>query len=301
MNSHLLNIETVSQYNDMLGIQTLHPLVSVIDLSTAKPMRHMKHTFSFYVVFLKDEKNCELIYGRQKYDYHKGSVVCLAPGQVIGIEDTGEEFQPKGWALCFSPELIRGTSLGRNMSEYSFFSYEVNEALHLSERERVLFVDCLEKLKMELEQPVDRLSKRLIATNIELLLDYCLRFYERQFATREPVNRDILARFESFLDEYFSSGKAVKKGLPTVNLCASELCLSAGYFGDLIKKEIGKSAQTYIQQKIINIAKERILNPRYTIAQVAYELGFQYPQHFTRLFKKVTGKTPNEYKSEKWI
>lgn len=297
MNTKLLNIETISQYNEMLGIETLNPLVSVIDLSTAKPMRHMRHTFSFYVVFLKDEKNCELIYGRQRYDYQKGSVICLAPGQVIGIEDTGEVFQPKGWALCFDPELIRGTSLGRNMFEYSFFSYDVNEALHLSESERRLFVDCLEKIKMELENKTDRLSKRLIATNIELLLDYCLRFYERQFVTREPVNRNILVRFETLLEEYFSGGKAVNNGLPSVKYCASELCLFAGYFGDLIKKETGISAQTYIQNKVINIAKERILNPMYSITQVAYELGFQYPQHFTRLFKKVTGKTPKDYKS----
>lgn len=297
MNTKLLNIETISQYNEMLGIETLNPLVSVIDLSTAKPMRHMRHTFSFYVVFLKDEKNCKLIYGRQRYDYQKGSVICLAPGQVIGIEDTGEVFQPKGWALCFDPELIRGTSLGRNMFEYSFFSYDVNEALHLSDSERRLFVDCLEKIKMELENKIDRLSKRLIATNIELLLDYCLRFYERQFVTREPVNRNILVRFETLLEEYFSGGKAVNNGLPSVKYCASELCLSAGYFGDLIKKETGISAQTYIQNKVINIAKERILNPMYSITQVAYELGFQYPQHFTRLFKKVTGKTPKDYKS----
>lgn len=297
MNTKLLNIETISQYNEMLGIETLNPLVSVIDLSTAKPMRHMRHTFSFYVVFLKDEKNCEFIYGRQRYDYQKGSVICLAPGQVIGIEDTGEVFQPKGWALCFDPELIRGTSLGRNMFEYSFFSYDVNEALHLSDSERRLFVDCLEKIKMELENKTDRLSKRLIATNIELLLDYCLRFYERQFVTREPVNRNILVRFETLLEEYFSGGKAVNNGLPSVKYCASELCLSAGYFGDLIKKETGISAQTYIQNKVINIAKERILNPMYSITQVAYELGFQYPQHFTRLFKKVTGKTPKDYKS----
>lgn len=297
MNTKLLNIETISQYNEMLGIETLNPLVSVIDLSTAKPMRHMRHTFSFYVVFLKDEKNCELIYGRQRYDYQKGSVICLAPGQVIGIEDTGEVFQPKGWALCFDPELIRGTSLGRNMFEYSFFSYDVNEALHLSDSERRLFVDCLEKIKMELENKTDRLSKRLIATNIELLLDYCLRFYERQFVTREPVNQNILVRFETLLEEYFSGGKAVNNGLPSVKYCASELCLSAGYFGDLIKKETGISAQTYIQNKVINIAKERILNPMYSITQVAYELGFQYPQHFTRLFKKVTGKTPKDYKS----
>lgn len=297
MNPRFLNIETVSQYNEMLGVETSHPLVSVIDLSKAKPMHHMRHTFSFYVVFLKDEKNCELIYGRKRYDYQKGSVVCLAPGQVIGIEDTGEEFQPKGWALCFDQELIKGTSLGRNMTEYSFFSYEVNEALHLSEDERAQFVDCLGKIRVELAHPADRLSKRLITNHIELLLNYCLRFYERQFVTREPINQDILTRFESLLDEYFANGKAKSDGLPSVRYCASELCLSAGYFGDLVKKETGKSAQAYIQQKVISIAKERILCPRYSITQVAYELGFQYPQHFTRLFKKLTGQTPNEYKS----
>lgn len=297
MTRQLLNIETITQYNDMLGVETLNPLVSVIDLSRANPMRHMRHTFSFYVVFLKDEKNCELIYGRQRYDYQKGSVVCLAPGQVIGIEDTGEEFQPKGWALCFDPELIHGTTLSRNMREYSFFSYEVNEALHLSERERELFVDCLIKIQGELEHAIDRLSKRLIVTHIELLLDYCLRFYERQFISREPVNRGILIRFESLLDEYFTNKKALERGLPTVQYCAKELCLSPGYFGDLIKKETGKSAQAYIHLKVINLAKELILDPSNSISQVAYELGFQYPQHFTRLFKKLVGQTPNDYRS----
>lgn len=183
------------------------------------------------------------------------------------------------------------------MTEYSFFSYEVNEALHLSEDERAQFVDCLGKIRAELAHPADRLSKRLITNHIELLLNYCLRFYERQFVTREPINQDILTRFELLLDEYFANGKAKSDGLPSVRYCASELCLSAGYFGDLVKKETGKSAQAYIQQKVISIAKELILCPRYSITQVAYELGFQYPQHFTRLFKKLTGQTPNEYKS----
>lgn len=298
MNKELLNIRTVTEYNEMLGVETLHPLVSVIDLSKAKPMKHMRHTFSFYTVYLKDEKNCELIYGRQRYDYQKGSVVCLAPGQVIGIEDTGEVFQPQGWALCFDPELIYGTSLGRSIKDYSYFSYEVNEALHLSERERALFIDCLEKIRQELEHSIDRLSKRLIATNIELLLDYCLRFYERQFITRKPINRDLLTRFESLLDNYFSSGKAQNAGLPTVKYCASELCLSSGYFGDLIKKETGKSAQTYIQSKVMDVAKGCLLDTEKSISQISYELGFQYPQHFTRLFKKVVGQTPNDYRTK---
>lgn len=296
MEKTLLNIETVTEYNDMLGVETLNPLVSVIDLSKAKPMRHIRHTFSFYVVFLKDEKNCDLIYGRQRYDYQKGSVVCLAPGQVIGIEDTGEEFQPQGYALCFHPDLIRGTSLGRSMKDYTFFSYEVNEALHLSDRERRTFIDCLMKIREELEHSIDRLSRRLISNNIELLLNYCLRFYERQFVTRQDANRDILTRFEALLDRYFTGDNALRHGLPTVKYCASELCLSPNYFGDLIKKETGKTALDYIQHKIISLAKEQLLIPSNTVSSVSYSLGFQYPQHFTRVFKKATGMTPNEYR-----
>lgn len=296
MEKTLLNIETVTEYDDMLGMETLHPLVSVIDLSRAKPMRHMRHTFSFYVVFLKDEKNCDIIYGRQHYDYQKGSVVCLAPGQVIGIEDTGEDFQPQGWALCFHPDLIRGTNLGRNIKEYTFFSYAVNEALHLSERERDTFIDCLKKIQEELGHSIDRLSKRLITNNIELLLNYCLRFYERQFITRQDANRDILTRFEALLDAYFTGDNALQNGLPSVKYCAGELCLSPNYFGDLIKKETGKTALEYIQRKIVSMAKELLLLPSNSVSQVSYQLGFQYPQHFTRVFKKATGITPNEWR-----
>lgn len=239
-----------------------------------------------------------MIYGRQRYDYQKGSVICLAPGQVIGIEDTGEEFQPQGYALCFHPDLIRGTNLGRSIKEYTFFSYEVNEALHLSERERHTFIDCLMNIQEELQHSIDRLSKRLIANHIELLLNYCLRFYERQFITRQNTNRDILTRFERFLNLYFADENAMQKGLPTVKYCAAELYLSPNYFGDLIKKETGKTALEYIQDKIIDIAKERLLLPDHSISEVAYQLGFQYPQHFTRVFKKATGMTPHEYRKQ---
>lgn len=296
MNKQFLNIETIGEYNNMLGIYTSHPLVSVINLDECRPMRHMRHTFSFYVVFLKDEKNCELIYGRQKYDYSKGSVVCVAPGQVIGIEDTGEDFQPHGWALCFHPDLVKGTPLATNMREYNYFSYEVNEALHLSQNEREIFVDCLQKIKMELGNGEDRLSRRLITTNIELLLDYCLRFYQRQFVTRRTSNNDVLVRFEKLLDDYFSSGRQSEAGFPTVKWCAGELCLSPNYFGDLVKKETGKTAQEHIQLKLIDLAKDMLVNPALTISQISYKLGFQYPQHFSRLFKKITGSTPNQYR-----
>ena len=299
MNNDIKHIETIDEYNKMLGITTCHPLVSVVDFSKAKCIHHQRHTYGFYSIFLKEVKCGDLLYGRQHYDYQEGTVVCLAPGQIIGIEDNGEVFQPKGWALCFHPDLIHGTSLGKHIHEYSFFSYEVNEALHLSESERKVFVDCLDKINQEIEHSVDRMSKRLISTNIELLLDYCLRYYERQFITRENVNHDILTRFENLLNNYFVEDNALKNGLPTVKYCASELCLSPNYFGDLIKKETGRTAQEYIQQKIISLSKERILDPNKSISQVAYELGFLHPQHFTRVFKKAVGMTPNEYRTVK--
>ena len=297
MEKRIRNIETVFEYNDSLGIETLHPQVSVIDLSKAKPIRHARQTFSFYAIFLKEVKCGELLYGRNRYDYQEGTLVCLAPGQVIGIEDNGETYQPKGWALVFHPDLIRGTTLGQHMKEYTFFSYEVNEALHLSERERQLVIDCMQKIRLELEHAIDRHSRRLVAIQIEVLLDYCLRFYERQFITRTTVNHDVLTRFERLLDDYFNDDRAQREGVPTVKYCAGELCLSPNYFGDLVKKETGKTAQEYIQLKLIDVAKDRILDPAKSIGQVAYELGFQYPQHFTRLFKRITGRTPVEYRS----
>lgn len=296
MAREILDIDTVDAYNKLLGVETLHPLVSVIDMSKTPPMRHVRQVFGLYVVFLKEVKCGDLRYGRRYYDYQEGTVVCIAPGQVVGMEDNGEVFQPKGWALVFHPDLIRGTSLGQHIKEYSFFSYESNEALHLSERERGIVLECLLKIRHELEHAIDRHSKRLIAINIEMLLDYCLRFYERQFITRSEVNRDVLTRFERLLDDYFADDRSQREGLPSVKYCAGELCLSPNYFGDLVKKETGKTAQEYIQFRLIEVAKERVMDPRKTIGQVAYEMGFQYPQHFTRLFKKVTGCTPNEYR-----
>lgn len=292
----IIKLESVHEYNAFVGAETLHPLVSVIDFSKCPPMRHFMHNFGFYAIFLKQIKCGDLRYGRQYYDYQEGTLVCIAPGQIMGVEDNGELFQPQGRALCFHPDLIRGTSLGQRMKEYTFFSYQANEALHLSEEERQMVLDCYEKINHELKHAIDKHSKRLIAINIELLLDYCIRFYERQFITRSDVNSDILARFEDQLNSYFQSDSPQKEGLPSVRYFAEKLFLSPNYFGDLIKKETGKTAQEYIQLKLIDIAKELIFDKAKTVSQIAYDLGFQYPQHFSRLFKKVVGMSPNEYR-----
>lgn len=292
----ILKLETVHQYNTLMGVETLHPLISVIDLSNCKPMYHIRANYGFYALFLKDVKCGDIRYGRNLYDYQAGSMVCLAPGQLLEILNNHEIYQPQGWALAFHPDLIKGTSLGHTMKNYSFFSYEATEALHLSDNEREVIVDCLKKIGLELNHAIDKHTNKLIATNIELLLDYCERFYDRQFITRSNVNKDILVRFERLLDDYFQSDEARNAGFPTVRYCADKLNLSANYFGDLIKKETGKSPQEHIQFKLIDIAKERIFDPTKSITEISYELGFKYPQHFTRLFKTQVGCSPNEYR-----
>jgi len=292
----ILKLESISQYNSLVGQETLHPLVSVIDFSEVQPTKHVRMNLGFYTIFLKDVKCGDIRYGRNYYDYQEGTLVFIGPGQVFGIDNNGEYFQPQGRALLFHPDLLRGTSLGHNIKDYTFFSYEVNEALHLSERERQVTIDCLNKINFELSHTIDKHSKTLIVTNIELLLNYCVRFYDRQFITRDNVNKDILVRFEKVLDDFFQSDKPQTLGLPSVRYCADQLHLSANYLGDLIKKETGKSAQEHIQLKLMDIAKEKVFDTSKSVSEIAYELGFKYPQHFSRMFKKCVGFSPNEYR-----
>lgn len=293
----IIRIDTVDQYNRIYGIETLHPLVSVVDLSKARKDLPLECRISYgiYAVYLKQLKCGALQYGRQPYDYQEGTVTSFAPGQVVSVK-RDPSVKPSALGLLFHPDLIRGSSLGQEIRRYSFFSYSSNEALHLSEQEKALFKDCLNKIRMEICRPVDKHSKRLIATNIELLLDYCLRFYDRQFITRSDADKSIIVRFDELLDTYFESGQAEAEGLPTVKYFADKVCLSPNYFGDLIKKESGKTAQEHIQDKIISLAKDKMLGSDKTVSQIAYELGFQYSQHFSRLFKKLTGSTPMEYR-----
>lgn len=301
----VFKFDSVAEYNALNDHETFHPLVSVIDFSKSKPwtwpagknVNPIKVNYGLYCIFLKDVKCGDLKYGCSYYDYQEGTLVFISPGQMVEVEYFGENFQPKGYALLFHPDLIHGTSLGRHIQEYTFFSYQSNEALHLSERERKIILDCFSKIEYELERTIDSHSKKLIVSNIEMVLNYCVRFYDRQFITRDHVHKGILEKFETLLNEYFHSDNTQTIGLPSVAYCASELNLSANYFGDLIKKETGKTAQEYIQAKVIDVAKEKIFDQSKSISQIANELGFKYPQHFTRLFKQRVGQSPNEYRS----
>ncbi|MGH1434419.1 MAG: helix-turn-helix domain-containing protein [Lewinella sp.] len=294
---NLIRFETVSDYNAFNNAETLHPLVSVIDLANANPRHAYNMYFGFYTVFLKEVKCGDLRYGKNTYDYQEGTLVFIGSGQVVSVEHTGEKYQPKGYALVFHPDLIRGTSLGTNIQDYTFFGYHSNEALHISERERKIVKDCLAKIEFELEHGIDKHSKRLVVSNIEMLLNYCIRFYDRQFITRDDIHKGVLERFEHLLNNYFQTDRPQSLGLPSVAWCASELNFSASYFGDLVKKETGRTAQEYIQAKVIDMAKERIFDQSKSISEIAYELGFKYPQHFTRLFKQKTGISPTEYRA----
>lgn len=292
--ANIIKIDSVSTYNKLRGAKTHHPLIAVIDASKVKIVPEGTYHFGVYSIFLK-ELNCgELKYGRGNYDYQEGTLVFLAPGQVVGVP----EYTPKsrGWALLFHPELLKGTSLGREMNNYHFFTYEVNEAVHISEDERVLIVDQFKKIQKELESAIDHHSKKIIVSNLEVLLHYCTRFYDRQFITRDHVNKGVLEKFEALLNDYFKTEQNQQVGLPSVNFFAKEVSLSPNYFGDLVKKETGISPLEHIQSKVINLAKERLFDFDKSIAQVANELGFKYPQHFTRLFKEKTGMTPMEYR-----
>lgn len=293
----IYKLDSVAQFNSQRGQDTLHPLISVLDQSKSKQVKANRYLTDIYIIFLKDVKCEEFHYGRNKYDYQEESLLFIAPGQVFGFEPDAEKLiQPRGWALTFHPDFIKGTSLGKKISEYGFFSYDVTEALHISKRERQIVLECFKKIKEELHRDIDKHTVNVIVSNIELLLNYCLRFYDRQFITRAHVNKDILTRFEALLNTYYQSEQPKTEGLPTVSYCASELNLSANYFGDLVKKETGKTALEYIQEKVVDIAKERIFDRSKSISEIAFEMGYKYPQHFTRLFKQRVGMSPQEYR-----
>lgn len=290
-------LDTVETYNKLYGLVTHHPLVAVIDLkeATQQLINNASWQYGLYAVYLKNNKACQIRYGHRECDYEEGAVVTFAPGTHVEVNYTETELSPDVVGLLFHPDLIYGTSLGDKINQFGFFQYSQQEALHLSESEREMFNECLNRIRKEVEHPIDSHSADLISANILLLLEYLNRFYDRQFITRHRINTGIVADFERNLQDYFASGQC-KDGVPTVAYFAGRASLTPGYFGDLVKRELGITAQDVISHHIIRIAKQRLAATNDDISIIAYNLGFQYPQHFTRLFKNVAGQSPSQYR-----
>lgn len=292
--SKILKVRNPNDYNRYLGQAEQHPLVCIVDYKTVSPVRHSLNNYSVYGIFFHDEADIDLEYGCGKYDYKKGTVICVAPGQIGGKEDNGEKVYLTGWALLFHPDLLHGTYLEKTIKEYSFFDYRVNEALHMTDEEHDTLVSLMRQIRDEIGRTRDALQDAIIVNYISLVLNFCQRFYNRQFLTRKLENTDVLMKFDTLLRDYFEKNRQLTLGLPTVQYCADQLCMSSNYFGDLIKKTTGDTAGHYIRQYVVLRAQNELATG-VGIAQVAYGLGFEYSQHLSRMFKKQTGITPSEY------
>lgn len=296
--SKIQKVRKVSDYIEHLGGKVEHPLVGVADYATLSPIPHSLNNYGVYGIFMHEHLSVNLTYGCGKYDYKNGgTIICVAPGQIGGKEDNGERIDLDGYALLFHPDLLHGTGLEKIISNYSFFDYSTNEALHTTPEEYAILVELTQHIQQELKGKRDEQQDAIIVNYISLLLNYCKRFYDRQFMTRKLENIDILQRFRKVLEDYYKKEEQFKKGLPSVSYCAGKLCMSPGYLGDLMRKHTGDSAISYIHDFIIQKAKNALASGN-TIANVAYDLGFDYPGHLSRLFKKKEGISPSEYQNK---
>lgn len=289
------HFNTVQEFNDYYGLETLHPLVSVVRFNKPAKVEEAMYHYGLYALFLKENKGCKLSYGRTEYDFDEMTVTSFAPGQVIHVEPNPEVIIPKWTAIVFHPDLLNRTSLGKNISRYEFFDYTSNEALHLSVAEIEIFRGVLSMIQQELNRSIDKHSKELIVNNIELLLNYCLRFYDRQFITREEINHSVVKKFTALLDQYIAN-QAQQEGFPSVAYFADKCCYSPKYFGELVKTETGRTAKDFISDRMLIAAKQLLNDESLSIKVVSQQLGFEYPQHFVRFFKAKTGQTPSDYR-----
>ena len=288
-------INTIQDFNDYQGVETLHPLISVVRVENTEHIKECVMHYGVYAIYLKENKGCKLSYGRTPYDFDEMTVTSFAPGQVVKVEPNPDVPFAKFTALVFHPDLLNRTALGTQMSRYEFFSYSSTEALHLSAQEVEVFQGVIAMIEQELHRAIDKHTRELIVSNIELLLNYCLRFYDRQFITREEINHGVVIKFLTLLDEYMND-KAKYEGLPTVAYFADKCCLSNGYFGTLVKTETGRTAKDLINDRVLAKAKELLQSETITITEVSQRIGFEYPQHFVRFFKSLTGKTPSQWR-----
>lgn len=297
----IIKITSITELHNFLQLpKPKHPLVSILPITdeiTNFDYGGHTYSFEFYQISLKIGISGSLVYGRNSYDFQEGTMTFIRPNQTIKIENSQDYQGASGWTLLFHPDLIRKSELGKIISRYSFFHYETNEALHVSDDERHALTDLVSKIEKEYNQNIDKHSQELIISNIDLLLKYCKRYYDRQFYTRTNLNKDFVTKFESVILDYFNAEKGRETGVLTVSYCAAIMNMSANYLGDLIKNETGISAKEHIQNLIIEKAKTKILATSKTISEIAYDFGFEYPQSFNKLFKAKTGYTPTEYRS----
>ena len=289
-------LNTIQDFNNYQGVETLHPLVSVVHVENTEHIKECVMHYGVYAIYLKENKGCKLSYGRTPYDFDEMTVTSFAPGQVVNVEPNPDVPFAKFTALVFHPDLLNRTALGRQISRYEFFGYSATEALHLSAQEVEVFRGVLAMIEQELHSAIDKHTRELIVSNIELLLNYCLRFYDRQFITREEINHSVVKKFIGLLDDYIST-KALRDGLPTVSYFAEKCCLSGGYFGNLVRMETGRTAKDIISDHLLAHAKQLLNGEDLTITMISNRLGFDYPQHFVRFFKSHTGKTPSAYRN----
>ena len=291
-------INTIQDFNDYQGVETLHPLVSVVHVENTEHIKECMMHYGLYAIYLKENKGCKLSYGRTPYDFDEMTVTSFAPGQVVKVEPNPDVPFAKFTALVFHPDILNRTALGRHINRYEFFGYSSTEALHLSAQEVEVFRGVLTMIEQELHRAIDKHTRELIVSNIELLLNYCLRFYDRQFITREEINHSVVKKFIELLDDYIAT-KALRDGLPTVAYFADKCCLSSGYFGNLVRVETGRTAKDIITDHVLVYAKQLLNDEALTITMISNRLGFEYPQHFVRFFKSHTGKTPSAYRNER--
>ena len=288
-------LNTIQEFNDYQGVETLHPLVSVVHVENTEHIQECVMHYGVYVIYLKENKGCKLSYGRTPYDFDEMTVTSFAPGQVVTVEPNPDVPFAKFTALVFHPDLLNRTALSRQISRYEFFDYSSTEALHLSAQEVEVFRGVLAMIEQEIHRAIDKHTRELIVSNIVLLLNYCLRFYDRQFITREEINHSVVKKFIELLDDYIST-KALQDDLPTVSYFAGKCCLSSGYFGNLVRVETGRTAKDIISDHLLTHAKQLLNEETLTITMISNRLGFEYPQHFVRFFKSHTGKTPSAYR-----
>jgi AraC-like DNA-binding protein len=299
--SEIIHLQSIDDLHKLFNLgNSQHPLVTVLDFSKVNEhlIKNTKITMDFYSIMFKNYCKNNFKYGRKSIDFQDGNLICIAPNQIIEIDNEIEDREDKmGWGLFFHPDLIRSTSLNDHLKNYRFFDYDISEALHLSDKEKNVLFECIQKIQIELQENIDVYSQYIIVSTIELLLNYCSRFYGRQMITRSQTNKTIIAQIEIILAGYFSNAKIKDRGLPSVKFLADNVHLSPSYLSDLLRKETGKNAQEHIHFYLIDEAKNLLLNSEKNVSEIAYDLGFEYPQYFNKLFKKKTGKTPMEYRN----